>query len=62
MKVEINPDSAYVECIQNALKQNDGYCPCALEKNADTLCMCKDFKENVLIGDFCHCGLYKKIS
>lgn len=36
------------------------YCPCALEKNDDTVCMCKAFKEQDFVGE-CHCGLYEKI-
>ena len=48
------------EDVAAAVKANDGYCICAVEKTPDTKCMCKDFlerKENCI----CHCGLYKKI-
>lgn len=47
--------------VVQALKQNDWYCPCKIEKIQDNKCMCKDFRENTAVGDFCHCGLYKKI-
>lgn len=46
------------ELIQ-AIKDNDGYCICAVSKNEDTKCMCKDFREQKTSGT-CHCGLYKK--
>ena len=45
--------------IEIALEHNDGYCPCAMVKNNDTKCMCKDFRECKVTGD-CHCGLYHK--
>lgn len=44
--------------IVEKLKENDGYCPCAIEKNADTKCMCADFRNKK--EGFCHCGLYYK--
>ena len=62
MKVKITQDKEYAEKIRSLLKNNGGYCPCMLEKNEDTRCMCKDFRENVAVGEFCHCGLYQKIS
>ena len=46
------------ELIQ-AIKDNGGYCICAVSKNEDTKCMCKDFREQGTSG-ICHCGLYKK--
>lgn len=46
--------------IEKKLKENNGYCPCALEKSEDTKCMCKDFKLQRTTGP-CHCGLYEKI-
>jgi hypothetical protein len=62
MKVELNKNAELVQEIREALKENEGYCPCELERTPDTKCMCKDFKENVAVGEYCHCGLYKKIS
>ena len=43
-----------------AIKDNDGYCICAVGKTPDTKCMCKEFREQEETG-VCHCGLYKKI-
>lgn len=45
--------------IKQAVKDNDGYCPCRISKTKDTKCMCKEFKE--MSEGICHCGLYQKI-
>ena len=39
---------------------NDGYCPCAIDKNPDTRCICKEFREQTEEGP-CHCGRYAKV-
>lgn len=44
--------------MRKALKDNNGFCPCAIEKNEDTKCMCKEFRE--MASGTCHCGLYTK--
>ena len=59
LKARLNPDTNKVRAIREALKENDGYCPCTIHKSSDTLCMCKDFKEQSTPGP-CHCGLYVK--
>ena len=58
-KIQKNEDKELVAFIQLRLKENNGYCPCALEKNEDTKCMCKEFRESK--EGYCHCGLYLKI-
>ena len=58
-KIKITEDKELKELILTRLKENQGYCPCSLLKNQDTICMCKDFRENVKLGA-CHCGLYIK--
>lgn len=45
--------------IEEAIKENDGYCICAVSKNPDTKCMCKEFRDKQEEG-LCHCGLYIK--
>ena len=47
--------------IRAAIKNSDGHCPCVLEqcRCADTLCMCKEFRESP-VGTICNCGLYIK--
>ena len=61
MKVQVNEDKELVAKIRLALKEKDGYCPCVLGRLPESKCMCKDFIENVAVGEYCHCGLYKKI-
>lgn len=58
MKININPDKEFVNDMRKALKDNNGFCPCAIEKNEDTKCMCKEFIE--MASGTCHCGLYTK--
>ena len=55
LKITYNQDKQIVDRILDALDKNNGYCPCKLEKNNDTKCMCKEFKEQK--EGYCHCGL-----
>ena len=59
LKVRKNPDKHVAKDIMRQIKENNGYCPCKLEKTEDTRCMCKDFREQTTPG-YCHCGLYYK--
>ena len=54
-----SPDWEHRKKIELAIKENGGYCCCALEKTEDTKCMCKNFRE-APVGTTCHCGLYIK--
>lgn len=58
MKVKTIDDKELAKKIQQAIRENDGYCTCKLIKNEDTKCMCKEFREQGL-GE-CYCGLYIK--
>ncbi len=63
MKVILNPDQEVVKAIQEGLRAKDGYCPCRMERTPDTICMCKEFKEQIKDPEFegfCHCMLYYK--
>lgn len=63
MEIKLNGDKEIVEKIKEGLKQKGGYCPCRLEKNDDTKCMCKEFREQIKDPNFegyCHCMLYYK--
>ena len=62
MKVHVTEDEELKQYIRAGLKDNDGYCPCILNSKGkpEYKCMCKDFIENVQVGQFCHCGLYIK--
>lgn len=63
MKIEVNKDKELVATIRQALKDNDGYCPCIFQSKGkpEYKCMCQDFLNNVKVGETCHCGLYLKI-
>lgn len=52
----INPDTEFVKGLRKRIKQNNGYCPCKLEKIPDNKCPCRDFRES----SDCTCGLYCK--
>lgn len=60
MKVVLNPDQDYVAEIRERIKSNNGHCPCSVEKNKDTKCMCKEFREQIDRAEpgYCHCELY----
>ena len=58
--IKQNPNEDELKEIIEAVDANDGYCPCALEKNPDTKCMCKEFRDNE-DTDFCHCGRFYKV-
>lgn len=61
MTIRQNPDRDYAKEVRDKLKGNGGYCPCRLEKTADTKCMCKEFREQIERNEpgYCHCGLYR---
>lgn len=64
MTIKTKSDKELVKEIRNKLKENKDkygkqYCPCSLIHNDDTVCMCKEFREQTE-GE-CHCGLYVKI-
>lgn len=52
--IEVNPD------IGKIVRDNDGYCPCMIEQNEDTLCPCKEFREQTKPGP-CNCGRFEKV-
>ena len=60
MQININPDKDFVAHMRKALKDNNGFCPCAIVRSEDTKCMCKEFREMIDNGKtgMCHCGLY----
>lgn len=45
--------------LREAIRDNGGYCVCAIDKTPDTKCPCREFREDIVSGP-CHCGLYKK--
>ena len=53
--IEVDPS------IREAVEASEGDCPCAIERNADTKCMCKAFREQDHSGE-CHCGRFAKVN
>lgn len=60
LKIKPHPNSEIFQEVTNAVKDNEGYCCCEIEKNTDTECMCKKFREQETSG-FCHCGRFFKV-
>ena len=60
VKISLNPDEGFVKDMKQRIKDNDGYCPCRVERKNDNICMCKKFRDQVKRGQAgaCHCGLY----
>jgi hypothetical protein len=58
--VHQNPDKDTFKIISEAIQKNNNYCCCAIERTADTMCVCKAFRENEESG-FCHCGRFYKV-
>ena len=64
MRIIINPDVEVVKEIRKGLEENKAqfgarYCPCRVEHTPDTICMCKEFRDQE--EGMCHCGLYIKV-
>ena len=63
MKITFNEDRKIVDAIREGLKKKNGHCPCRLEETEDTMCMCKEFRDQIADPEFegfCHCRLYFK--
>ena len=63
IEIKFNTNKEIVKTIQKGLRKNGGYCPCRIEKNEDTKCMCKEFRDQIKDENFegyCHCMLYYK--
>lgn len=60
MKVKLTDNKEKLDRLTAQLKENGGYCPCAVIHNEDTKCKCKEFKEQIARGESgeCHCGLF----
>lgn len=59
-KILKNPNNEEFQEISEVVEKNEGYCPCAIQQNDGTKCVCKEFRETNS-ADFCHCGRYYKI-
>lgn len=59
MRFQLTEDLQHRAAVLTALRDNEGYCPCAIAKTPDTKCICRDFRQQK--EGPCHCGLYVKI-
>lgn len=58
-KIFVTKDKEHEKKIREALKNNDGFCPCKLGKLKENKCICAEFANQDYAG-YCHCGLYYK--
>lgn len=57
--IKKNPDEQEYIKITQAVKDNDGYCPCMIFKDENTKCICTEFRDQDFTG-FCHCKRFVK--
>ena len=63
MKITLNPDEEIVKTVKEGLVRTGGYCPCRLNHTPDTLCPCREFRDQIADPNYegyCHCMLYYK--
>ena len=58
LTIKITENQQLKQEILAALKDNNNYCPCKLERKPENKCMCKEFIEQP--NGPCGCGLYYK--
>ena len=54
MKLKVIMESEEYKLFKDSLKNNNGYCPCSIEKSDDTKCICKKMREEKI----CECEVY----
>ena len=62
VKAKVNDNEDLVMEIRAAIKENDGYCCCAIKRCPEVKCPCANFRqmlEEGRVGETCHCGLYQ---
>ena len=52
--MKLNDNKEHVEKILLGLEKKNGYCPCVIVQNEDTICPCKKMREE----SKCCCKLY----
>ena len=60
LKIVKNPNNEKYELETKLVKDNDGYCPCRIEKIPDNKCLCKEFRDQDCPG-LCLCQRYMKV-
>ena len=58
--VKPNPEAEIYKEVTEAVRANGNYCCCAITKEPDTMCMCKEFRDQEESG-FCHCNRFFKV-
>lgn len=60
LKIIANRDTEMFIKTSFAVRKNNGYCPCTIEQNEDTKCVCKEFSAQDYVG-LCHCERFEKV-
>lgn len=60
MTIRQNPDIEHATKVRERLRENNYYCPCKLDKDDSTKCLCKEFRDQLdrKESGMCRCGLY----
>ena len=61
LKIVPNPDKAKYDEETEAVKANDGYCPCRIEKIPENKCLCQEFRHCKVANQLCLCQRFMKI-
>lgn len=59
---KVSDDEELVTEIRAAIKENEGYCACAIKRVPEVKCPCANFRQMLKegqVGETCHCGLYE---
>lgn len=54
-----NPDKEVYEKMTQKVIEKGGYCPCSIYQIPDTICPCKEFREQET--GFCYCQRFVKV-
>ena len=63
MEIKYNENKEIVDRIREGIKRKNGHCPCRKDETEDTMCMCKEFRDQIADSNYegyCHCMLYYK--
>lgn len=55
MTLKVIANKEIYEKFKVSLKDNNGYCPCSIEKSENTKCICKKMREEKI----CECEVYE---
>lgn len=62
MKIHVTDNAELRDYIRQGLKDNQGFCPCIMDSlgKEEYRCVCREMREDIQVGESCHCGLYIK--